>query len=249
MKDDEYFGFSSNGDFKVINPPDSVDDFTIIDLVDFSNENDIRIVSLDDVHHYRKNAHKEDEGHSWVDDFDPVKREAAMLPSASALRPRSSHRRRVVKSLIVSGLVMLGMIVFLSNGLWLSRGSTAHPSSAASTASQPVTMAPAIAPPANAAPFIIDTTHFYIQFSTSWRQVLLDGQPLLHVPIPGVDSPLWIAPGHHLVMWQTGDHQMYSCTITVPPSLTDTCDYNGPEPLRNGISVWIITLPHTNDDN
>lgn len=246
MKDDEYFGFSMNGNFKEVNLPDDVSatDLKLVELVDFASDDDIRIVSLDDVDQYHKNALEEDTGPDWIDHFDPVKPKPRVLPSSSALEARCTHTRYIVKSMIVTGLVMMGMLVFLGNGLWLSGRSTARSSSMASSTSRSTTMAPVIAPPANAAPLIIDTSHYYIQLGANWTQILLDGHALLHVPISGVDSPLWIAAGHHLVMWQLSDHRTLSCTMTVPPSLTDTCAYDGPEPLRSGVSVWIITFPH-----
>lgn len=117
------------------------------------------------------------------------------------------------------------------------------------SAMQSVPLAPNIAPPANAASFIIDANHYYIQLNSGWTRVLLAGYSLLHVPIPGVDPPLQISAGHHRIMWQTSNHRMYSCTMTAPPSLIDSCDYNGPEQLQNGVAVWIITFPHFDDGN
>ncbi len=166
------------------------------------------------------------------------------LPSASALKPRCTRKRHIVKSAIVAVVVVMVLLVF--TGKYLTGSRTGVQTSTASAA-QSAPGAPNIAPPANAAPLIIDANHYYIQLNPGWTQVLLDGHPLKYVPIPGVDPPLQISPGHHSVMWQTSNYQMYSCTMSVPPSLVDSCDYNGPEPLPNGVSVWIITFPHFDD--
>jgi hypothetical protein len=246
MKDDEYFGFSTNDDFKVVNLPDDAreDDFKLLDLVNFATEGDIRIVSLDDVDHYRSSASEQNMGHNWIDQFDSMTQKPPWFPSASALKPRCSCKSHIVKSAIVAVVVVMVLLVF--TGKYLTGSRTGVQTSTASAA-QSAPVAPNMAPPANAAPLIIDANHYYIQLNPGWTQVLLDGHPLKYVPIPGVDPPLQISPGHHSVMWQTSNYQMYSCTMSVPPSLVDSCVYNGPEPLPNGVSVWIITFPHFDD--
>ena len=246
MKDDEYFGFSTNDDFKVVNLPNdtSEDDFKVVDLVNFATEGDIRIVSLDDVDSYRNSASEQKTGHSWIDSIDPRMRKLPTLSSASALKPRCTRKRQIVKSAIVAVVVVMVLLVFTGNTIIGSR--TGVKTSTAS-ASQSVPEASHTAPAANAAPLIIDANHYYIQLDLNWAQILLDGHSLKYVPIPGVDPPLQISVGHHLVMWRMNTSQTYSCTMSVPPSLLDTCAYDGPEPLSDGVSVWIITFPHFND--
>ncbi|HLJ35139.1 MAG TPA: hypothetical protein VKU38_15910 [Ktedonobacteraceae bacterium] len=246
MKDDEYFGFSTNDDFKVVNLPDddSEDDFKIVDLVDFDSEDDIRIVSLSDVGAFHAITTEQDRELSWIDHIDRKKRRKPSFVSSSALKPRCTRKQRVVKSAIVAVLVVTVLLVFLGNAPWNSSKDTL---SHTASISQSVPLAPIIAPPVHAAPLIIDANHYYIQLKSSWTQILLDGHSLRNVPIPGVDPPLQISAGHHSVMWRTSNHQLFSCTMSVPPSLTDTCAYNGPELLQSGDSVWIITFPHFND--
>ncbi len=245
MKDDEYFGFSTNDDFKVVNLPDAAredeDDFKLVDLVNFATEGDIRVVSLDDVDRYRKSASEQNRGHNWIDSIDSMTRKTPTLSSSSALKPRCTRKRHIVKSAIVAVVVVMALLVFTGNAIIGSRTSVKT-----STASAPqlVPVAPNIVPVAHAAPLIIDATHYYIQLDLNWTQILLDGHPLKHVPIPGVDPPLQISVGPHLVMWRMNTSQTYSCTMSVPPSLMDTCVYDGPESLQDGVSVWIIALPH-----
>lgn len=246
MKDDEYFGFSTNDDCKVVNLPDngSEDDFKIVDLVDFESEDDIRIVSLSDVGTFHAIATEQDGKFSRVDHIDRERRKKPSFVSSSALKPRCTRRQCMVKSATVAVLVVTVLLVFLGNAPWnSSKGNLSHTASI----SQSVPLAPIIAPPVHAAPLIIDANHYYIQWHSNWTQILLDGHALRYVPIPGVDPPLQVSAGHHRVMWRTNNHQLFSCTMSVPPSLTDTCAYNGPESLPNGDSVWIITFPHFND--
>ena len=246
MKDDEYFGFSTNDDFKVVNLPDddSEDDFKIVNLVDFDSEDDIRIVNLSDVGTFHAITTEQDRERNWIDHIDRERRRKPSFVSSSALKPRCTRKRRMVKSAIVAALVVTVLLLFLGNSPWNSgKGNLSHTASI----SQSVPLAPIIAPPVHAAPLIIDANHYYIQWNSNWTQILLDGHALRYVPIPGIDPPLQISAGHHRVMWRTSNHHLFSCTMSVPPSLMDTCAYNGPESLQNGDSVWIITFPQVND--
>lgn len=251
MKDDEYFGFSTNGDFKGINLPEdgSEDDFKLVDLVNFDTEDDVRVVRLSDVNGFHNGATEQDAGCHWIDQIDgrnQRKWKTSLLPSSSALKAGCTRKRQVVKSAIVAVLVMMVLLFFIGNSLMKVR--TGVQSSTAS-ASQAVPMAPIIEPPTHAEPLIIDANHYYIQLNPDRAQILLDGHTLLHVPVPGVDPPLQISHGQHLITWRTNSHWIYSCTMSAPPSLMDTCVYNGPEVLQNGVSVWIISFPYFNDGN
>ncbi len=166
MKDDEYFGFSTNDDFKVLNLPDDAreDDFKVLDLVNFSTESDIRIVKLDDVDHYRNSASEQTTGYNWIDHIDHKLRKPPALSSASALKPRCTRKRHIVKSALVAVVVVV-LLVFTGNALIGSR--TGVKTSTAS-ASQSVPVAPNIVPPTKAAPLIIDANHYYIQLNPDW---------------------------------------------------------------------------------
>jgi hypothetical protein len=249
MKDDKYFGFSTNDDFddfKVVNLPDDdrEDDFKLVELVDFDTEDDVRIVCLSDASTFSNSASEQDARWCSIDHIDHMKRKTPALPSSSGLKTRCSRKQRIIKSVIVAALVVAVLLAFVSNSLMGSR--TGVQTSTAS-ASRSASIAPIMAPPANAAPLIIDANHYYIQLNPNWAQILLDGHSLKHFPVPGVDPPLRIPAGQHLITWRTNDQQIYSCTMSVPPSLMDTCVYNGPEPLQNGVSVWIIAIPHFDD--
>jgi hypothetical protein len=248
MKDDEYFGFSTNDDFKVVNLPDDAhedeDDFKLVDLVNFATEGDIRIVSLDDVDAYRNSASEQHTGHNWIGHMDHMTRRTSPLSSASALKLRCTRKRQIVKSAIVALVVVMVLLVFTGKSFI---GARVGVQTSTASASQSVPVAPNRVPSAQAAPFIIDANHYYIQLDLNWAQILLDGHSLKYVPIPGVDPPLQISVGHHLVMWRMNTSQTYSCTMSVPPSLMDTCVYDGPEPFQDGVSVWIITMPHFDD--
>ena len=68
MKDDEYFGFPTVGDYKGVGLPDNgtEDDFKVVDLLDFDSENDVRIVNLSDISSLRNVEDKENKGRNWL---------------------------------------------------------------------------------------------------------------------------------------------------------------------------------------
>jgi hypothetical protein len=249
MKDDEYFGFSTVGDYKVVDLPDdgTEDDFKVVDLLNFDTEDDVRIVNLSDVSSLRNVEDEGNRGSNWLDQIDRFDPKAPSLQSFSALKPRCSRRRRVVQSAVVTVLVVTVMLVFVGNFLWIHSIGSMGVQSSTTSASVPVSANPVMAAPAASAPLIIDYSHYYLELSPFLTQILIDGHSLLHIPIPGVDPPLRIFVGKHLVMWRMKNHQTYSCMMSVPPTMSDTCSYDGPESLQNGVAVWIITMPHSND--
>ena len=243
MKDDEYFGFSTIGDYKVVDLPDddTEDDFKVVNLLEFDTEDDVRIVNLSDVRSFRKVEGEEDRLCNGI---------TPTLQSFSALKSRRSRRQHVVLSAVVSVLVVTVLLVFLSSFSWvrsIGRADEVGAQGSTASASEPAQPAPVLAAPISSAPLVIDVSHYYIETIPAWAQILLDGHSLLHIPVPGVDLPLWISAGRHLVMWRLNNNHVYSCTMTVPPSLSDTCAYDGPASLQNGVAVWIITLPHFNN--
>lgn len=227
MKDSEYYGFSTDDncdDFKVVdlNDEDVEDDFRVIDLVNFDTEEDVRIVALADCE--RGQEQYEDEMN---------------LPSISALKPRSTRRRHIVQSVMVVGLVCAFLLVFLGNSTLVrtavaSRFTTAtpHQALAQTQTSEPMTLA-------------IDTDRFYIAPSVPGEPISIDGRVLSHVPLIGVDPPLHLTYGHHTLLWRTSSRRVMTCTVSVPPSFSDTCAYDGPQPLPTGLAVWIISVPHS----
>ena len=183
-------------------------------------------------------------GWDQIDRFD---RKAPSLQSYSALKPRCSRRRRVVRSAVVTMLVVTVMLVFVGNFLWIHSIGSMRVQSSTASSSVPVSSNPIMAAPFTSAPLIIDASRYYIESSPFLMQILIDGQSLLHVPIPGVDPPLQIFVGKHLIVWRMKNHQTYSCMMSVPQTMSDTCSYEGPESLQDGVAVWIIAIPYVND--
>ena len=69
---------------------------------------------------------------------------------------------------------------------------------------------------------------FYMDVSVPWTRVFVDGH-LVHPPRIGVDAPLKLARGQHLIEWRADPFLPQSCTVSVPRqspaahSIGDTC--------------------------
>src|SRR5579863_2007156 len=248
MKDDDYYGFSTARDYKVVDLAAyaSEDDFKVVDLLDFDTEDDVRIVNLSDVHTFQN---VDDEDTKCIRGIDQVDRRTSSLQSCSALKSRCSRGRHIVKSAVVAMLVMTVLLVFTGNfSLVRSLGMQSDATSASSAIQPPITAAPISIVPIAAEPLIIDADRFYIAASLAPVRISIDGHSLLHVPTIGVDPPVRFPAGRHLLIWRTDRNRTFGCTMTVPSSISDTCEYVGPTPLQNGVAVWIIAFPHFKDE-
>ncbi len=259
MKDDDYYGFSTAADYKVVDLADCAsegeDDFKVVDLVDFDTEDDVRIVNLSDVSAFQNAEGNEVSACNWTDRINQVgrvghvDRMAPTLQSCSALKSRCSRRRHIVKSAVIAMLVMTVLLVFTGSFSWIRNlGMQSVVSSPSSMAQAPITAPPISIAPIEAEPLIIAADRFYIAASLSLVRISIDGHSLLHIPTIGVDPPIRFSSGRHQLIWRTARERIFGCTMTVPSSISDTCQYVGPAPLQNGVAVWIITLPHLNNE-
>lgn len=88
------------------------------------------------------------------------------------------------------------------------------------------------------------TDLFYITAEPSWGHLSVDRHST-SLPTIGVDPPLRLAHGQHVLTWQANPFQTQQCTLSIPGNYaTDTCRLNGTIQLhlRSGISAWVITF-------
>ena len=71
--------------------------------------------------------------------------------------------------------------------------------------------------------------NLYVSLVPQWGAVTLDGKTLSHLPVEGIDQPFHLARGVHVIRWRFPPIIDFSCRLTVPTALGDTC------PLRVGI--------------
>jgi hypothetical protein len=83
---------------------------------------------------------------------------------------------------------------------------------------------------------------FYVRANPPWGHLLIDGH-LVSLPAIGVNPPLRLARGKHVLVWQAAPFTPQRCTLTVPGRpLVDTCVYNEALQLGARLSAWVITF-------
>lgn len=65
---------------------------------------------------------------------------------------------------------------------------------------------------------------FYMQADVPWMQVLVDGHHI-EPPRPGIDAPLTLKPGHHLIVWHAAPFLPQSCRLSIPYAVGDSCNF------------------------
>ncbi|HLI06200.1 MAG TPA: hypothetical protein VKV40_06515 [Ktedonobacteraceae bacterium] len=65
---------------------------------------------------------------------------------------------------------------------------------------------------------------FYMQAAVPWMQVFIDGHRVVP-PRPGIDDPLTLKPGHHLISWRAEPFQPQSCRLSIPYAVGDSCNF------------------------
>ena len=79
--------------------------------------------------------------------------------------------------------------------------------------------------PSPTLPPIRGSNLYYLEVNVPQERVTIDGHLLLQVPRPGVDPPLALSPGSHVITWTAYPFRQQSCTISAPYSFGDNCDY------------------------
>lgn len=144
-------------------------------------------------------------------------------PARPSLAPRFTPRQRRMQLIITIGVVILALaIVFASSpgvrGLIIPKPT------------------PTLVPGVNL---------FYFQLQPAWGKVAIDGRALVRLPVIGKDAPVQLAVGRHLLQWIAPPFVTQSCTVSVPPTQSDTCSYNASQMLSDGLSAWIVRFTAT----
>src|SRR5580700_11561656 len=134
----------------------------------------------------------------------PFDQEDASIPlwlsSRWLLKARLPRKQR---SLVLRLSVMLSFILLIV--LVLPGSATALSNIAAGALTSLIPVSTPTPPWAN---------HFYFDTEVPWTAVSLDGHPL-HVPRIGIDAPLQLAPGSHILAWQAAPFLGQSCRLNV----------------------------------
>jgi hypothetical protein len=164
-----------------------------------------------------------------IADLDELGRAANSSKSArSLLHPRFSPRQRRLQSAITSSIVVLVILIILGSSAQVRElvgsrlpGPTATPSAASGP----------------------ETGLFYFQTSPSWGHLSLDGRVVAHLPGIGIDPPLRLARGRHVLEWRAEPFLAQRCVVTVPTNFdADSCHHQSSMQVGNGLIVSIITF-------
>lgn len=97
----------------------------------------------------------------------------------------------------------------------------------------------------------LDADRIYITVDVPWTKVALDGHPIA-LPRIGVNAPLHLARGRHVLTWTAAPFQPQQCSIDVPPITADASCFiseqisQGPsQPLAQVVALGesLATLP------
>ncbi len=151
----------------------------------------------------------------------------------SSLRPRLARHRRIAGLVVTAGVVVLAALIIL--------GSTASV--------RTFVIDHLVPPPATATPVLGPGADlFYIQGDPLWGHALIDGHALARLPIIGVDPPLRLSRGQHVVTWQAPPFLPLTCVVSVPADFaTDTCDDSGTARVGSELFAAIITFSESLD--
>jgi len=96
-----------------------------------------------------------------------------------------------------------------------------------------------IPPPIPALPPGYDS--FYIDKDIPWTKVFVDGHQL-HLPRIGIDEPLKLGRGRHLISWRADPFRPQSCLLSIPYAASDTCRFAFEEVVHKLSAFQIILL-------
>ena len=69
----------------------------------------------------------------------------------------------------------------------------------------------------------LSARELYLDVDTSWSQVTIDGRKV-SASVVGMESPLILTPGVHRLAWSAVPFPAQSCQLSIPASITDTCE-------------------------
>src|SRR5579859_3495284 len=162
---------------------------------DLQHEQEIELLDLENP---RKDASQKHNG-STTPPADP------MLVSLHSQRTSHQRRRRLI---LTAGVIVLIVLVILGS------------SAAMRNAALGFVLGRAPTPALSLNP---STDIFYTEGIPPWGHLLVDGQPVPLLPIDGVNKPLHLSRGHHVLLVLAEPFQAIGCSISVPLAHTDTC--------------------------
>ncbi|MGI9059048.1 MAG: hypothetical protein ACR2H5_10760 [Ktedonobacteraceae bacterium] len=155
--------------------------------------------------------------------------ERPFMPFPSSIKLTSVARQRRFQLILTASIVAIVVVIILGSSLPVRN--LAVRLLAARVPTPTATLVPGV-------------DLFYIDGAPSWGSAYLDGQRMKHLPNVGVDPPLRIARGQHVLEWKADPFQEQRCIVSVPANFgVDTCHYDNSVSLGGGRSAWLLSFP------
>ncbi len=149
-----------------------------------------------------------------------------LIPLPSKIRPTRRQPNRSLRLAIITSAVLLTFLV-IPNGFAtvqsMIRQAVLHPMS----------------PSTQALPPGYDS--FYMDKDITWAKVYVDERQVL-LPRIGIDEPLKLGRGHHLISWRADPFQPQSCLLSIPFASDDTCRFAFDTVVHKSAAYQIILL-------
>ena len=71
---------------------------------------------------------------------------------------------------------------------------------------------------------------FYVEANPPWGTLAIDGREMSRLPVPGIDAPIYLAPGQHTFLWNA------------PPFLTRRCTFTVPQDTQSDPNICLLTI-------
>lgn len=77
----------------------------------------------------------------------------------------------------------------------------------------------------------------YVTLNPNWGTVTLDDRRIVRLPLEGIDQPLPLSRGVHVLRWRVDPIINFACRLTVPSAPGDTCPTRiGIQPQKKGVA-------------
>ena len=148
------------------------------------------------------------------------------FPVSSSLRDsRFTPRQRQLQLFVTASLVVLLLLVIIGNTVSIPGFVTR------------ILFGPTPVPTATIVP---GADLFYVQGDPTWGRLFIDGQPVAQLPRIGIDAPLRLARGQHVLSWHAEPFNVQICTVSVPPVSSDTCAFGGAIQSNTAAFAWVV---------
>lgn len=144
---------------------------------------------------------------------------ASAKPLLASTRPRHDRLRRGIGVTSALVVILVALSLSITPTREALRGAVFGPT------------------PTATAPVRAGEDNLYVSVNPYWGVVTLDDKPLAHLPIEGVDQPLHLTRGVHMLRWRYAPIIDFSCRLTVPSTGGGACPtHTGVLPGEKGIA-------------